>query len=162
MIVALSPDALQQMIEQHRDDAEAGHQRLRRDLRTLEERTRNTERAYAEQATAIAQLIEWRKAPTEATNIRFSPAMVLSLIALCVSIVGGQKWSTQGMAEQLAAQAADIRVLNVKMDAAKQHNEDVTKLQDDRAAAVTREMTRIGAQATMIDTKLTNLMITRK
>jgi hypothetical protein len=93
----------------------------------------------------------------EAANVRFTPAMVVGLVIFTASLVGGQKWATSGLAEQQSATAAAVTVLNVKMDALKQHTDDVGKLQDERAANWSREITRISGQATMIDTKLSNL-----
>lgn len=110
-----------------------------------------------EQATnrILVQGLERRK--VEINSVRFTPAMVLSIIALVASIVGGQKLATWGIADKQQETTNTIELIKMQLEARKQHEEDVIKLQDERAANVQRQITAIGGQVTMIDTKLNNL-----
>lgn len=120
------------------------HDRIER----AEQRIEKLERAADSQAQMLGTL-ERRK--VEITNVRFNPATVIGILSVCVAIVvGGQKWATSGIQDQIA-------LINVQLEARKQHEEDLAKLQDERASNVQRQVTQIGGQVTMIDTKLSNL-----
>lgn len=123
-------------------------------LHEYEEIVNQLERT-SDQQKALLQTLERRK--IEASNIRFTPATVLAMLAFCASIIGGQKWSTWGLSDQIAS-------VNAKMDALKQHDEDNVKLQDERAARMAKDIGDIKAQQAMQDLKMTNLreaMLTR-
>jgi hypothetical protein len=153
---------LRQWIVQNKSDAASGHRRHTEAIRILVERLVKVEGTVALHGESLTRHEEVLKRPVEATSIRFDAKVVLALLALCASIVGGQKWSASDLKEQIAAQANETKIVNVKMDAIKQHNDDATKLQDATNATMQRELTRIGGQATMIDTKLSNLMTGRR
>jgi hypothetical protein len=136
-----------------------GHNRLRVDAEERERRLQEIERHLAEHDE------QWRNAAKRTTDIqqlRFTPGMFAATLAICASVIGGSYASTAGIRTDMTAQATEVKVLSEKLDAIKQHNEDAAKFQDLTTATMQREMTRIGGQATMIDTKLSNLMSSRR
>jgi hypothetical protein len=157
----MSDSGVYEVIEQIDQKHASGHKRhadliaaYGARLQTVEEQVDRLERLCSDSKVRMDALEE-RK--IEVSNLRFTPAMYIAGLVMCATIVGGQKWATSGFAEKQAEQTAAIALINVKMDAIKQHSDDNTKLQDERAATWTREITRISGQATMIDTKLSNL-----
>lgn len=145
-------------IDQKHDKAHERHSEL---IRGLGDRLLQLEQHLTtvreEQATnrTVVQGLERRK--IEINNVRFTPAMVISIIALVASIIGGQKLATWGIADKQQETTNTIELIKLQLESRKQHEEDVIKLQDERAANVQRQITAIGGQVTMIDTKLNNL-----
>lgn len=150
------------MVVQNDAAQQSAHRRHSHAIALLIDQVRVLEKKVTTIGEALIRIEEQLKSPVEATAIRFDLKLVLALCALCASIVGGQKWSTGGLQEQMTRQSARIDVIDVKMDAVKQHEVDVKQLQDERASRVQDELSRIGGQAAMIDTKLSNLMMNRK
>ena len=135
-----------------------GHNRLRVESQTLEQRMTDLER----QCTTLEEALRnAAKRTTDINQLRFTPAMFAATLLICASIIGGQYASTSGIRDQIQHQATDIKLIDAKMDAVKQHYEDAAKFQDLTNATMQREMTRLGGQVTMIDTKLNNLMTRR-
>ncbi len=164
-----TPRLIRQMVVQNKSVADSGHRRHSEAIRQMVERLIAVETRINTHAEKHAHVEELLNRPVEASTILWDTKTILAAAALCLSIIGGSKWSTAGFQDKLeaqtvaaAAQAAETRIINVKMDALKQHEEDATKLQEATNATVQRELTRIGGQNTMIDTKLSNLMITRR
>ncbi len=156
-----TPRLLRQMVVQNRNLADSGHRRHSDRLRLAEDRLLSIENKAASHDIKHAQFEELFKRPVEATAIRFDAKLVMAICAICVSIVGGQRWAASDLKEQIAAGSTETKLINAKIDAMKQHNDDEMKLQESTNATVQRELTRIGGQVTMIDTKLNNLMIRR-
>ena len=124
-----------------------GHNTLRDDLEELQRVIEKVQRTLAAQGTELTKV---SNRPVEVSALRFTPSMVGALILICASIIGGQQLATSGLADQQAATAAAVEIMNVKHDAA-------VKLQDERMTTFQRELTRLGGQSTMIDTKINNL-----
>lgn len=153
------PRMLRQMIVQNRQDTESGHRRHAQLLKEIDIYVQENKKAIEAHGERLGRMDEILKRPVEATAIRYDFKTVVVLIGICASIVGGQKWSASGLGEKLVEQSKDIALVNAKMDAIKQHAEDAGKLQDKQNEMVTREMSRLGGQATMIDTKINNMML---
>lgn len=152
--MAPSSDGIHELIEvldKKYTDGHARHSKLFEGVAdrmdAIEQRVEVLERDLS-LAKQTMETLERRK--VEINNVRFTPTMVLALLGLCASIVGGQKLATWGLAEQQKDTNNAIALINVQLEAQKQ-------LQDERSANVQRQVTQISGQVTMIDTKLSNL-----
>jgi hypothetical protein len=139
--------------------AREGHDRHRKILdgfaerqQEIEERMQKVESAQ-ENTKTMFDTFERRK--VEVSSIRFTPTTVMFLLALCASIVGGQKWSTSG----LSGQITDIKA---EIDALKMHDEDYVKLQDERMAQIVRDIGEVKTRQAALDLTLTDFNITRR
>ncbi|MES2341732.1 MAG: hypothetical protein V4597_08640 [Pseudomonadota bacterium] len=153
---------LRQMVVQNHESSESGHRRLRGSIGELDLRLAALELLARQQELTLTEVRETLKRPVEATAIRYDMKTVLVLMSICAAVVGGQKWATAGFQEQMTKQATRIDVIDAKMDAIKQHDLDLQKLQDERARGVQMDLVRIANQAATIDTKLNNIMIGRR
>ena len=84
-------------VDQRHDDA---HQRLRRDFRDVERRVDNLEHSQAENAVQFAQLIKDLEA-IDVGRLRFSPALVVSLIVIILSGGGSAYVFSMGLRADL-------------------------------------------------------------
>lgn len=89
----------------------------------------------------------------EISNVRLTPQMWLASIVFAVSIVSGMRWATWGFSDQMKDQKAAL-------DLIKQKQESDAKLQDERAGRWNNEIAIIRGNVQMVDTKISNLMIT--
>lgn len=137
----------------------SGHNRLRQDIDKVDEKMKLIQKLLDAHEATLSRM---DKRTTDVGQLRFTPQMVASIVAVCASIIVGSYASTWGLRDNQATLAARMEVLNVKMDAAKQHEDDALRAQDERAASVQRDMTQLRGQATMIDTKINNLMSARR
>jgi len=131
-----------------------GHNRLRVDFDQMAERMTLMQRSIDEHDTALMNVA---KRTTDVSQLRFTPQVVVAIVAVCVSIVGGQYLSTIGIRDEQARTNAAVSTVNLKMDALKQHNEDATRLLDERSASMTEAIKEIKARAEMTDIKVNNL-----
>jgi hypothetical protein len=149
---------LRQMVVQNKQVTDSGHRRHTDAIKLLVERVMIAEAKVGPLSERLTIVEEALKRPVEATAVRFTPALVLSLLALCASIVGGQRWSTSGIEEKMSVQASRIEVIDTKMDGVKQHEVDTVKLQDERGRNMQMELLRIGNQVSAVDAKVNNLI----
>lgn len=100
------------LISDNHDASEQGHHRLRNDYRSLETRMQALERNRVADELHFTHIDAALLRPTEVSALRFTPTMVVWLLAISVSIVGGI-WIIR----------ADVQGLSVQM-----------RMQDERAA----------------------------
>lgn len=132
----------------------SGHNRLRLDCDRNAGDLERFQKAIDEHGEQLANVA---KRTTDVAQLRFTPGMVVAIVGVCVSIVGGQYLSTMGLREQQATTNAALSLVNAKMDALKQHNEDATRLLDERAAAMADSIKRVETRGEMTDLKVNNL-----
>jgi len=124
-----------------------GHNRLRVETDAREKRISDIERTLAQHEEA------WKNAAKRTTDIqslRFTPAMVGAIVALCGSILGGTYASTAGMRDEIT----QIRTMIASQDELRKSE---TKLQDERAQAMADAIKEIKARGEMTDLKVNNL-----
>lgn len=129
----LSNDALHQMVSQNHEMAEEGHGRLRGDYRDLARRVGLLETSHIDSALHIAKM---ESTPTEVTELRFTPTIVLSIVTVCLTIAGGMWASTYGL-------RSDVRDILTHMSAQVDLEKSNTKLQDERAIVLTKTIDTI-------------------
>lgn len=111
-----TPELLFQMIEQNERSAQEDHQRLRESLREFEGWLTRHDGMLGAQASDLATL---KATPLEATNLHFSPSVVLVIVTTCLTIGAGMWASTYGL-------RSDVRDILTKQDAS-------SKLQEERS-----------------------------
>ncbi len=128
-----------------------GHKALRQGLNEVEAQADTFDHDLKALTATVA---ESRTATVDINRARFSPAVVVSIIIVTVSIVG----SAYGVGTMVMGR---IDALSLRMDRAveaqKLERENTTKLQDERAAHLASDISAIKAQQTMQDLRLTNL-----
>jgi chaperonin cofactor prefoldin len=87
--MGISTGALLQMVEQNDEKAEAGHQRLRQDIRSLERRLESQEKAHG---ALSERLTRFEATPTELSNLRV-PMPMLATIVIGFLAIGAGMWS---------------------------------------------------------------------
>jgi hypothetical protein len=106
-VTPLSQGALQQMIEQTDEKAEAAHRRLREDLDKIDSRTSAIAAAQAQMQAALI------KASTpDVSNLRMSPATVFGIISFLLMLGGGYltiRDSIANLSRAQETQIADLR-----------------------------------------------------
>lgn len=171
-----TPGTLLQMVTLNDEKHEEGHGRLRADYRILEKRVGDVEAMCHDHGNQFARL---RDTPIEASNLRFTPAILLTIVALCASIIGGAYGSTWGLKEDMSATRSETRDVTTRMKAlsediiarmaamdermkADQKARDdreaaAAKLADERASTMNRIITEVKARGEMTDLKVNNL-----
>lgn len=130
----LTTDALRQMVDQNHESAEEGHLRLRSDYRSLEGRMQAVETAQVSNALHLGRLDAAVAEPTEVSALRFTPQMVVAIVLVCASIIGGMYGATaslrvsqQEIASQLTLQS---RMQEERMQALKLAIEALQRAQE--------------------------------
>lgn len=109
----MSMGALQQKLEQVETNAEDGHTRLRQDYRELDARvTADLLTLRKQQSDLAASLrIEMKAAQIDVTNLRMSPATVVAIIAVVLSLGGGYLTLRDAISElRKGQQLQDLKV----------------------------------------------------
>lgn len=109
-----------QMIEQNREKAEEHDVHRRKEHESLERRVTATELQQVNIAAHLDRLDDEVKRPVEVSALRLTPQMVAAIVIVCVTIVGGQKWSSDGIREEQAGIRSDVRDLGTRLDTAQQ------------------------------------------
>jgi hypothetical protein len=143
----LTNDALQQMAEQHYEVLEAGHHRLRADFRDMERRLDTLDDAQAKMAVHVTQL---DTKPIQATELHFTPAVVLTIVSLSLSIAGGMWASTYGL-------RSDVRDILTSMAASANMERVTTKLNDERAQQTAKTIETIDKKLELQRLKIESL-----
>lgn len=129
------------------DKHDASHERLRDDHRGLENRVIVLEASHAEMVQQFSQV---ERRTGDVSQLKLSPAMVATIVAASISIAGGV-WATN------YSLRSDVRDILTRMEAQADSAKADTKLQDERAANITRAISELKATATMQDLKISNL-----
>ncbi len=125
----------------------SGHNRLRVEA---DEYEKKLEAFAAALANHEEQLKSASKRTTDVSSLRFTPATVATIVFICASIVGGSYASTWGLRDDvnklqaMIAQQDDLKKLE-------------TKIIDERAARMEKDVGEIKAQQTMQDLRIINL-----
>ena len=88
--VPLTPEELAKLVDGYRTDADDAHARLRADFRILHEQTDMSLMLMRDGQTALrgrVDLIE--RTPPDVGKLRFSTSVVVSIVIVTVSLVGG-------------------------------------------------------------------------
>ncbi len=139
-----------------------GHNRLRVEVEEKDVRIGTLERQAAELAE---QMKSAAKRTTDIQQLRFTPAMVVAIVALCGSIIGGTYASTWGLRDTQSATHTEIIEIKTMIVSQDELRKAETKLQDERAAAMSDAIKEIKARGEMTDLKVNNLretVLTRK
>jgi hypothetical protein len=134
--VPLTNDALEHKIDLNFQVAEEGHARLRRDYRSLETRLVAMEALRLTQDAHFDRLDQMLARPIEVSALRFTPAVVMAVISMCLTVAGGMWASTYGL-------RSDVRDILTKMAATADLERSNTKLQDERALTLTKTIETI-------------------
>lgn len=134
--VPLTPEALEHKIDLTHEVAEEGHARLRRDYRSLETRLVAMESLRITHDAHLDRLDQQVSRPIEVSTLRFTPAIVLTMVTVCMTIAGGMWASTYGL-------RSDVRDILTKMAATADLERSNTKLQDERALVLTSKIETI-------------------
>ena len=110
------------MLEQNDEKHEAGHGRLRRDLRELELQVDQGFQSLRDSHATLRQKIaSMETTPVDAGKLVMTPRIVATVVAMSISVFGGIWASTYGL-------RSDVRDILTRM-------EYQTKTQDERADA---------------------------
>ena len=148
--VPLTPDALREMIDRYRDDAVEHDSHRRRDHDSLERRVEAAERSQSDIRNEINNFREAIGRPVEVSNIRFTPAMVVAIVALCGSALGSA-WLID------ARDSARYDALAARMDSAKAIEESNNRLQDERSKNLNDAIRAMQAQQKLTDLNVGHL-----
>ncbi len=100
-----SVGALLLMTQQNHDQAEAAHKRLRDDLREAEADVSKIKAKHEELDRLVTKLAQAqtdaKAAPIDIGNLVFDPKMVLAIVGLVVSILGGTWFINQPIVSRL-------------------------------------------------------------
>lgn len=103
--------------------------------------------------------LERRK--VEVNDLRFTWQMWLATALFVGAMVGGQKWAASGLSTSIDKQASELSQfkseMNQRLDTISQHQKDIEKLQDERAAHTTDDLKRISGQVEMANTRISNV-----
>lgn len=130
------------------------HNRLRMELEPLEDRMLDVERQCA---THTEQLVNVAKRTTDVQSLRFTPAMVAAILAMCGSIIGGSYASTWGLRDAQSATHAEILEIKTMIFSQDELRKVETKLQDERARVMAEAIREIKARGEMTDNKVNNM-----
>ena len=131
-----------------------GHNRLRMASENREERLVTLEHAMAEHGEQLRNVL---KRTTDVGSLRFTPAMVFAIVAVCASIIAGSYASTWGLRDDLASQSKDIISIKTSITAQDELRRSEAKLQDERYAAMVDAIKESKARGEMTDLKVNNL-----
>lgn len=145
-----SPRLLQQTIDQNFETSEAAHKRLRNDYRSLEGRLIAIETAQVANAQHFATLETAMSRPVEISSLRFTPAMVLGIVAICGSSLGA------GYVID-ARSSARYDALSVKYDAATAKMDADRVLLSERVVYLTEVLKAVQAQQKLTDLNVGHL-----
>ena len=90
-----------QMVQQNDEKHEKGHARLRDDWRDHEARLERMEASLRKLESTAISLGDSQAAPIDIGKIVFAPKMVLAIVALVVSILGGTWFINQPIVSRL-------------------------------------------------------------
>ncbi len=90
-----------QMVQQNHDQAEAAHGRLRGDLRETDDDVTKLKTDIAALKLSVMQAMQLQAAPIDISHIMFDPKMVLGIVGLVVSILGGTYFINQPIVSRL-------------------------------------------------------------
>ena len=135
--------AVLQLVREIDDKHDEGHKRLRGDYREHEERLSKIESVQSEQGYAIKAL---QTASPELSRLKLSPGMVIGII----SIVVGQVASTWGI-------RSDIRDINTQMTARVEAEQNLQKLQEERATTLKAAVDAIGRKQELLQIQIQDL-----
>ncbi len=90
-----------QMVQQNDEKHEAGHKRLRSDYRELENDVETLTKKLADMDRLLEKLSQAQTAPVDVGQIVFNPRMVLAIVGLVVSILGGTWFINQPIMSRL-------------------------------------------------------------
>ncbi len=94
-----------QMVQQNHEQSEAGHKRLRDDLRDAESDVSKIKAKYEELDRLVTKLAQAqtdaKAAPINIGNLVFDPKMMLAIVGLVVSILGGTWFINQPIVSRL-------------------------------------------------------------
>ncbi len=94
-----------QMVQQNHEQAEAAHGRLRGDLRETDDDVTKLKAKYEELDRLVTKLAQAQTdakvAPIDISNIMFDPKMVLGIVGLVISILGGTYFINQPIVSRL-------------------------------------------------------------
>jgi hypothetical protein len=110
------PGYLAQMVQQNDDKHEAGHLRLRQDIRRMDDRIDALERGAQETARHVTRL---EATPADVTKLYFAPRVVVAIVVTALALAGGQ-WELNATLRNELIKAIEVS----------------TKLQDERASAL--------------------------
>ena len=103
-------EALQQMIEDARADAERSHTRLRQDYDSVEGRVTALELGSPAHALALQRLEgklnaveDQLRSGVQVSALRFTPAMLVAIVAVCLAVVSSALWLKTGV-DEIASQ----------------------------------------------------------
>ncbi len=124
-----------------------GHNRLRLDIDAQEARLAIVEQALRDVANDLRNAA---KRTTDIRDVKFPLSIIMSLVLVALAIIGTSKWSTNVITDRMSTQDQRISVIEVKMDALKQHDDDIARLQDERNARTVSDLARIGGDVKML------------
>jgi hypothetical protein len=139
-----------------------GHNRLRMEAEAKEKRLVDLERLGGELSE---QLKSAAKRTTDVSALRFTPAMVFAIVAICASIVASSYASTWGLRDDLSVQAKDLISIKTSIAAQDELRRNESKLQDERYSSMVDAIKEIKSRGEMTDLKVNNLretVLTRK
>lgn len=99
----LTLEALQELVDKHREQAEEHDQHRRREHDSLERRMSASEASHGRMADQIAHITDALSRPVEVSTLRFTPSMVFSIVAVCASIAGAG-WVVNSNVDQLSSE----------------------------------------------------------
>ena len=136
MTTSPSNGALQQLINDHKDDAEKGHRRLREDVNGI---GRKVDGFQATQTDLLLRVQRLELTPVNVEKVSFSSKQLLSVIGGCLIVAGGM-W-------QLHVDTKDL------------HDAVVTaaKIQDERNLAQEKQMSDVKAELQLRRIEIQNL-----
>lgn len=150
----MSSERLFTMLKDTDDKHVAGHNRLRDDLSEAEARLLQFDKKISSHDT---QLQNAMRRTTDISALRFTPAMVASIVFICASIVGGSYASTSGLRDSQADERREMVEIKAMLAAQTELSKANARLQDERAATMSEAIKEIKARGEMTDLKVNNL-----
>jgi len=90
-----------QMVQQNHEQAEEGHKRLRTSQREMDEELETLKQKLEKMDRLVTQMSQTQSGPIDVGQIVFNPKMVLAIVGLVVSILGGTWFINQPIVSRL-------------------------------------------------------------
>jgi hypothetical protein len=105
----LTPEELAKVVAEYQDQCDAGHRRLRDDLRDLHDRTELAFGASRARVELLSNKIDTvAQTPPDVMKLRFSSGVVVSIIFVTMSAVGASYGISSRVTNRIDAMAASI------------------------------------------------------
>jgi len=95
-VTAQPADNLRQLVEDHREQAEAGHERLRRDYRALDDRVERLEHDHHALQRKVDRL---EQTPVNVDKMAWSTKQLIGIVSAAV-LLGGGMWQLDAKVSQ--------------------------------------------------------------